>query len=1153
MSARRKPNKTLSNLVQMQNQVRGSASPIAALSQVRRHVSPDDLQAFVAWLPNVVRKGRGVFSRHQPRTIKDLCRDSVLNAVSFEREVAWAAAVIQQNGATLSAFVEAATNYEKALVGETPAECEGLLDAIERRFGFSLWTIEARLALLQLTRGLEGQKAYASSVFASRQAADNVSFITYYLSHRNEPTTTSIRFIQQLEDLATGWPVSAGLKAYLLFHIANRPPTGPEALAGTLRHETASALVDQYETFVRLGQFAAAYGDAKVKETYSGALRHVVQAVEDERVRRALFLMTDEAGWLAQSILGDLRFDDAAAGEDSSPVRSAAEDSSGQEPLDVALWLNEAEALPALSTQHYSIRNASIAYVRNLRAGNNDATEAVDELMKTGLNYRLQGFSAPLENAVWMELSSDPKLVPPSAVLAFAHGRNLRPSDIRSLPTRSQRSSLKSLLLSACPRSPSLHYELIRADLESDGGAGAPQALSPVALSPEASLDAQIGRAFARGEYKAALSIAQELDARNTPRCDKLATRYIGHCLLMLDRIDEVVRFVAKRGARSFGLTEVLPLEACAERLDQAARRQMAGDLAVAVVLDLASRRSEGRFDDVRDFAFEDFLIAHGLNRASQLDGLTIRFDHMLLVYYLRFVCVPQVMKVSSVFRGTRDLENERMSVLSLLVKLDQDNAKEYETELREITRAQLIFRGVRQVERSKIYVDIAALRKLFEKRHKENFQRLRSLVRINGVAGGPALEEALRDVPLGKPLPQELLEIPKDETSSLLLEMIRWLFQQCTTNPEHGLDCYLSMRIRHGTLFGQLRKPLEAEKIITQKASDTGDYEANSYWPIRLFQLEQDLLAGIDARLAEFSAEYDAFITQISNELIQVQGPDKPKGLFSIVLMSIRFRIWASEISSELSFDAFFDGCVELFWEAVSASLDMVRSVIDEQLKPRVTAMFANLERDIEDLAGSAPTVDLDRAIRTAQTGAHQALDLVKDWFQPPQPTAEPNFPIEDLIDVGLQSVRKIRRDFDPEVDLEVPPLPPFASALTLFSDIFFIIFDNIRQHSGVAGRPQVRIVVEDQGDSLRINACSEIAAWACSEAARAKIGRIKDLIASNGYQQAVTSEGGTGLIKLRKLVGKGEGVPAHLDFGFVESSSFFVEFKLGKREIQL
>jgi hypothetical protein len=41
---------------------------------------------------------------------------------------------------------------------------------------------------------------------------------------------------------------------------------------------------------------------------------------------------------------------------------------------------------------------------------------------------------------------------------------------------------------------------------------------------------------------------------------------------------------------------------------------------------------------------------------------------------------------------------------------------------------------------------------------------------------------------------------------------------QEFLTNPDHGLDCYLSMRIRHGTLAGQLRTPLEVEHLITQR-----------------------------------------------------------------------------------------------------------------------------------------------------------------------------------------------------------------------------------------------------------------------------------------------------------------------------------------------
>jgi hypothetical protein len=359
-------------------------------------------------------------------------------------------------------------------------------------------------------------------------------------------------------------------------------------------------------------------------------------------------------------------------------------------------------------------------------------------------------------------------------------------------------------------------------------------------------------------------------------------------------------------------------------------------------------------------------------------------------------------------------------------------------------------------------------------------------------------------------------------------------------------------MRVRHGTLSGHLRTPLELERIITQRAATTEEYELNEHWTTHLAYLGADTCSAIDRCLATFSADYDACIARVTGEMIQIRSVEKPDGLFNVNLYVSRFRLWRAQLTSDLTFDAFFDRLMELFWDAVEMSLTEVRLTIDQRLKPEVNAMFLDLERRVREIAGGRATSDLDRAIRTAQTGTTQALDIVKDWFRLSQPTTEPHFPIEDLIDVGLQCVTAIHRDFSPEVVKAVDPLPRFASALVLFSDIFFIIFDNIRRHSGLGSHPRVSVWVEDKGDRVRIVTRNELSPAARTDADVARVDAIRQAIAQGDYRLAVKSEGGTGLIKLRKLISTGDDGRRRLEFGFGETD-FFVDLELTKTEIDL
>lgn len=376
-------------------------------------------------------------------------------------------------------------------------------------------------------------------------------------------------------------------------------------------------------------------------------------------------------------------------------------------------------------------------------------------------------------------------------------------------------------------------------------------------------------------------------------------------------------------------------------------------------------------------------------------------------------------------------------------------------------------------------------------------------------------------------------------------------LHREFLTNPDHGLDCYLSMRIRHGTLAGQLRTPLEVGHLITQRLASSDEYTSNQFWTEMLNQ-QGVAPEPLDERLARFSRDYDDLITEMSSEMIQIRSPDRPAGLFDTRLLSAQLLILSAEIGPDLGFEEFLDRCFDMCWENVDFCLKKVREVCRVELKPRITQLFNSLDADVALLAGAA-RVDLEQAIRAASTGANQSLDIVADWFRLPAPIEMEVFPIEAMIDVGLQCVTTIYPEFHPQLRTIVPPgLPQFGDALAFFSDAFFIVFDNIRRHSGVAD-PDVDLVVEmDPPSPLRIRIQSKVSDNVDISAIEARLALIRERIETDDYRSAVTSEGGTGLIKLHRILRGRNKENKMLNFR-LENRCFLVEFEVLWREAAL
>ena len=161
-------------------------------------------------------------------------------------------------------------------------------------------------------------------------------------------------------------------------------------------------------------------------------------------------------------------------------------------------------------------------------------------------------------------------------------------------------------------------------------------------------------------------------------------------------------------------------------------RKTFAGSLSIPFILHLHVTRFADTHSSIRNYAYEDLLAAYGLHRPSELKVHVNKFDRRLLVYYLRYICIPEIMQVSSAFSSSRQLEDERVSVCALLAEIDEVNAKEYEAEIRELTRLQAIKGGVRHLERSKIFVDLNAIRRWADSNIKEDFNRCHSLLALN-------------------------------------------------------------------------------------------------------------------------------------------------------------------------------------------------------------------------------------------------------------------------------------------------------------------------------------------------------------------------------------------------------------------------------------
>jgi hypothetical protein len=300
-----------------------------------------------------------------------------------------------------------------------------------------------------------------------------------------------------------------------------------------------------------------------------------------------------------------------------------------------------------------------------------------------------------------------------------------------------------------------------------------------------------------------------------------------------------------------------------------------------------------------------------------------------------------------------------------------------------------------------------------------------------------------------------------------------------------------------------------------------------------------------VDERLATFSRDLDLLIGELSGKHIQIRRPDKPDGLFQISLTSVSVLALASEIPADTAFGEFLDKVFDLFWQVLEEDLERVRAFVDGPMRSRQRALYDDLEAELRTELYLAPLAD---AVIRARGQADIALDMVRDWFELPTPSGRLVLTVNELVDISLEAVRRLHPDFHPElVAPRFDGIPPFQGALNLFSDIFFVLFENVHAHSGeVSPRIEVSCVSNEGSLTVRVEngVRPDIA-----EARRVSVEAARAKMRSGAYQSEVSREGGTGFPKLARLI-RYRDSDANFDFGVdLDRKRFWLEFTLATR----
>lgn len=494
------------------------------------------------------------------------------------------------------------------------------------------------------------------------------------------------------------------------------------------------------------------------------------------------------------------------------------------------------------------------------------------------------------------------------------------------------------------------------------------------------------------------------------------------------------------------------------------------------------------------------------------------------------------------------ELDEERLAILSKLKSFVPERSSTYDEEIKLILRRQEVTKAIKSLDRSKISMDEEPIRDWARKNLRGKFDRFRALIDagMETVSSSVALELLDRlasNTPDAKPF-----EIPDNELSALFAEMLSELCRESSLNSRHGINSYLSLRIRHGTISGQLRRPSQEQHLLTT-VSTGGEYGPNDYWSDLLQpHIGHENAARVSAQLSAFSKEYDQLVDRFSSDYVQIRRPEKPKGLISYKFAEAVVVTFSSDAKDLTDFDEFLNAFFSIFWGHMEHVLGTVQSYIKSDLKAEFDDLFSRATDSIlEDI--NTPTLPmLNDAIVRARSGVHDALNEMAGWFDVPQTIENSPLHIEVLVEIGKQMVRRLHPNFDPLVTVSGLLDFKLSNALILFTDALFILFGNVVKHADLE-QPSVDISFDQTVDGvLELNFVSE-----CRDISRHRhnIEEAKAKLKSADVSKDLSTEGGTGFPKLAKIMAFSRAVEP-VDIGIDDNTGKFTcRLRFSYREI--
>lgn len=1112
--------------------------------------------------PKLIKEQRHLLPVHGepfPRTYKGMFEVQAAGApVGPVNEVIWAICRCLLHSGEITQYVADRGQFESFLLLSNFEGAAAILVAHEQRFGVSLWLAQAWLTLGD--NAPLGERQRVQEQFDSTTPKSISAFLIHYLSRRAESRGTK-RFLKD-EVLAKLNDVSDVFRTYAASRVSDVSTANPSELSAYLFFEAQASVVDHYEALVVTLQDMA--GADRLPASVSAALEKPVALLRRRIKDRRVDPLALAFGCVVQIDIDDKArfraeiFDSYFQSRHEDVLQNGAIFLAEHDPTDAAMLTLLARAAVRSNREVSGLSSAQAALCTSLisvlRLDENSYGEATSIFSTADVHYG-HSWALYLRGVVLSSLQQESAVPVVDQIRGIVvYDPWLSPLTLACAKAASLKAAITALVGSGLYVNTLVAISLLY--FGSDSGSAVAHMSKNRHLSYLAHYLMRAGRSLEAIEKLTSLMQGAPQAAHY-----RIITA-LAMAKAIAGNMQEAIALLVDAHIVNPEVPTSLPLDLVVSGLKDAENWPTTIDVPLSFEL-FNAFSSDARLAELR-FSFERFQEHHKIQSPADVVAFLGAANRARAVLYLDRVWTPEVMRQTLLYNGTEEIVEARIGVCRQLASIDPDNAPRYLDEIRDRVKQQEISKGTSLLEQSKVYVDIAAIKRSLKSKIGGQYSRYKANA---GAISDPShavverIADALMDIPM-----TESISISRalssvhlvDEAETETDNQFDSIFTEVThefLRGDHGLNAYLSTRVRHGVLANTLRKPLADERLISTRNATGHGYKRNKYWDDKFEAYDSAAKELVSEALAIFSAEFDRILHELRDERLQISISHGVKDVrqdnnaaFIYRSSNLERRFMQRYAIRSRSMDEFIDVCIDNLWEKTDENLLIVRELLDNEIKPAFNHAFEQLTDSIHGLSYTHPIGDLRNSIARAKTQLRMKLDEVSLWFHRSQvydrQDYQPNLPV----DIAQNMIAKTASQSSqvPKVDVGTYDGAVRLPGRTLdgMVDAFYVVLSNAVEHSGLDGEA-LNVYVSFEISQTRYSAriVSSLASNVPTQSQRENVAAIRDSLSKSDSLKLAQVEGGSGLRKLWRSINSPFYEDPRLDFGFSDEDRFYVE----------